>query len=166
MTDLQSKATKEAASAASKPLPRLHRDLIVGVVILTVCAGLFWETTQFPPVPPMLSQNISAAFFPRILIAAVSALTIAMMISGWREQGRAVRLHFGTVATGIAVVAGIASIAFIGVLPAIFLLSGGLPLLWGERRLARVGIYAVCVPIGIYVLFTLVLRVRFPLGMF
>lgn len=168
MSDHTRQTRKGAAPAAPphKHAANGHRDLVLGIVILGVCALLYYETTNFDAVPRSLSQNVPAHFFPRLLIYVVVFLTILMMVQGWRKAPeRRLSLPPVTLATILFVVVGIALIHWIGVLASVALLSVALPLLWGARNPGAIALYAVLLPASLYVLFTLVMQVRFPTGM-
>lgn len=156
-----------AASAAPEPTRRHgHRDFVLGLIILGICGLLYYETTTFPSVPPSLSQNVPAHFFPRLLIWVVVILTVLMMAQGWRKPAEGnLSIRPITPATALMVIVGIALIHWIGVLAAVALLSAALPVLWGARRPAAIALYAILMPASLYVLFTLVMRVSFPTGM-
>ncbi|WP_110647510.1 tripartite tricarboxylate transporter TctB family protein [Salinicola peritrichatus] len=142
-----------------------RRGLGVPAVILGICAFLWWETTRFPSVPASLSQNISAAFFPRVLIAAVAILAVVLVV--FDREKLSVRLPSrATLLTGVGITAGVALIPWLGVLPVVFLVALGLPLLWGVRRWQVLLAYSLAVPIAIWVVFTLLLQLHFPTGAF
>ena len=54
--------------------------------------------------------------------------------------------------------------SFLGTLVTLFLVGLILPRIWGERRWHLIAALAVGLPVGIYVVFSVLLDVRFPPG--
>ncbi|MEQ8395866.1 tripartite tricarboxylate transporter TctB family protein [Thalassobaculum sp.] len=162
----------EAGEGGGSPSPdrpegRLrHRDLWLGLGILGTCAVLYYQTTTFPSVPALLSQNVQASFFPRVLIFTVGFLTLLLIAFGWHKRpDRQPAVKPVTLLTAVLTAGGIALIPWIGVLAAVGVLAVSLPLLWRDKRHAAIAAYAVLLPASIYLLFTLVMQVRFPTGL-
>ena len=65
---------------------------------------------------------------------------------------------------GLVAAAGVL-IPLVGTLVTVGLVAIALPLLWGERRVRLVAALALGLPGAIYVVFTLALGVRFPVGL-
>jgi len=120
--------TQEGASVPSDLLPdendvkalsgSEHRYLGTGIVILAICALLWWETTRFPEVPAALSQNISAAFFPKVLLATAALLAIIQIFQGWHRERE--RLHWPapqTWASAVAIIIGVVLLPSLGCYP-------------------------------------------------
>lgn len=145
----------------------LRADDMVGGVILLFCAAVFAITTTFDEVPAMLSQGIPPTQFPRLLVGVIAFLVVVMMIQARRreavEMKRVPTVAFATVGF---LALFVAAIDWIGTFAAIFLFCLALPVLWGERRYAWIVVFAVLLPISIYILFSKVLGVRFPAGFF
>lgn len=160
----QEKAT-EVNGAGPPRSPLLRGDDIVGGAILFFCAAAYAITTTFEEVPVMLSQGIQPAVFPRLMIAVIAILSVLMIIQGRRKRD-SVRKPVPLVAFGTAGLLGlfVAAIDWVGMMIAIFLFCLVLPALWGERRYLWIAVFAVLFPISIFVLFSKMLEVRFPLG--
>jgi len=145
---------------------RPHQDTIAGIVLLLFCALAFWLTTRFESLPAMLSQNVPPTFFPRIVVGLISLCSIALIVDGLKrtpEQRDTVK-HSVLLSGGLIVLMPV-SVWLIGSLPSISLFSIALPLLWGERRLHLPLLLAISLPAAVYLVFTLALGVRFPLGL-
>lgn len=146
---------------------RLRDDDIVGGVILLFCAVAYGITVTFEEVPAMLSQGIQPAVFPRLMIIVIALLAVVVIVQARRRKMTEHRplplVVYGTVGLLIAFVA---AIEWLGTVIAIALFSIALPLLWGERRYGWLIVFAILFPAGIFILFTTVLEVRFPLGVF
>lgn len=145
--------------------PRLRGDDIVGGAILLLCAVVYAITMTFEEVPVMLSQGIQPAAFPRLMIVVIAILAVVMMIQG-RRGGRTDRrpLPLAVYGTTGLLILFVVAIDWLGTIIAISLFCLALPVLWGERRYAWLVAFAVLFPMGIFVLFSKVLEVRFPSG--
>ena len=145
----------------------MHADVLAGVSLLAFCAVAFYATTLFREVPAMLSQNVPPTFFPRVILGAIGVLAGTLIVSGLRRE-REPRRAFPTTIAGTAVVflVTVSLIQFVGMLAALGFAAAVLPLYWGERRYSRVALFAICLPAAIYVIFSLTLGLRLPIGIF
>ena len=143
-----------------------HPDTLIGIVLLALCAIVFWLTTSFTEVPAMLSQNVPPTFFPRLVIGVVAALSIALIFNGLSTTARiAERIEPSVwITASIIVIAGVV-VGLLGTLITLSLVAIALPLAWGERRLRPIGLLAVTLPTGIYLIFSVALGIRFPGGL-
>jgi putative tricarboxylic transport membrane protein len=142
-----------------------HHDVFAGIVLLGFCALTYWLTTGFDHVPMMLAQNVPPTFFPRLVLILIALLAVLLIVSGWRKPP----LHQERVKPIVYVTGAIVALTPLlmeplGTFPTLFLITLGLPLLWGESRRLRVLTLAVLLPIAVYAVFTLALNVRFPTG--
>lgn len=154
MTDLP------AASARG-----LHHDVYVGLVLLVFCAVTLYITTTFDSVPAMLSQNIPATFFPRLILFVIAGLSVILITSGLRRSPEKLGSVPGSVLlTATVITLAISLVKPLGTLLTVALLSVTLTWLWGERSWARVISLAIGLPAAIYVIFAIGLQVRFPAG--
>src|SRR3546814_2432435 len=65
--------------ARSPASPSVHRtDLGLALVLLGVCAFLWWDTTQFADVPASLAQNAPPTTFPRLLLGAIALMSLML----------------------------------------------------------------------------------------
>ena len=167
---------------------RLHllanRDSLAGLAVVGMCAVAWWLTAGFDDVPAILSQNVPPTFFPRLVIGTASLLGGLLVAGGIRRRlGEAARpADAGEVSTphgkagkaglpppvfwataGLIATAGVL-IPLVGTLLTLGVVAIALPLLWGERRVRLVIALALGLPGAIYVVFTIALGVRFPVG--
>ncbi|MCB1744917.1 MAG: hypothetical protein KDK91_31415, partial [Gammaproteobacteria bacterium] len=57
----------------------LHRvDLIITVCLIALCGWLYYLTTTFDEVPPLLGENVGPEFFPRLMLWFVGLLSLGM----------------------------------------------------------------------------------------
>lgn len=148
------------------PIASIHADVYVGLSLLVFCGAAWWATTTFREVPAMLSQNVPPTFFPRLVLAVISLLSLLLIARGLATT----RASKEPVKKRVFVTAGIvaASIALmqpLGMLLTVSLLAVALPLSWGERRYRRLAVLALALPLAIHLTFTLALGIRFPRGL-
>jgi len=141
---------------------RLPSDLIVGGCILLFCAAAWGVTLTFGRAPAVVAQNVQPATFPRLVLAVIAVLTVAMMIlARGRPEPRRSRVPAMTwLSAGIAV-GFVLAFQWLGIVPAMMLLCLGLPLLWGERRWYLVVPFGLGFPLAVYALFAEMLGVHF-----
>jgi putative tricarboxylic transport membrane protein len=134
-------------------------------MLVAACAVLYWMTAGFPEVPAMLSQNVPPTFFPRWVLLVTALLSVALIMRGMtlaRAPKEPIKNRVWLTA-GI-ITAAILLIEPLGMLLTVSLLAVVMPLAWGERRYRRLVILALALPLGIHLVFTLALGIRFPLG--
>ena len=142
-----------------------HQDSLIGVGLIAFCAFVFWLTTGFDEVPPMLSQNVPPTFFPRLVLGIIALLSLALIVAGLRKE----REPKEKIEPAVFVTAAIIAIAgtllsFAGTLLTLSLVAIVLPLAWGERRAHLIGALALGLPAAVYVIFSIALGIRFPVG--
>ena len=168
-----------------RPLHLLaNRDSLAGLAVLGVCAVAWRLTAGFDEVPAILSQNVPPTFFPRLVIGTAALLGGLLVVGGIRRraresadraaaddpstppekvEGAALPPPVFWVTAGLIGAAGVL-IPLVGTLLTLGLVAIALPLLWGERRVRLVVALALGLPGAIYVVFTVALGVRFPVG--
>lgn len=153
---------------SARPRPfRLGDNARVGVVILVCCAIVFALTLTFEEVPAALSHGVPPTQFPRLLVGVIAALTLLIMFEG-RGQPPVERKPVPRMVylSALLLVVFVALVGWIGTIAAMILFCIALPLLWGERRYVAMVICAAIFPIAVYYLFSEVMEVRFPAGIF
>ena len=115
----------------------------------------------------MLSQNVPATFFPRLVLATIATLSVAVGAAGLRRQ-REFRPTVPTkiIGTGAIFVVTVALVQVLGMLTAVCFVAIAMPLYWGEQRAVRIALLFVCLPIAIYLIFVVTLGMRLPSGIF
>ncbi len=157
----------DAASPAAGGGSWLHSDDAAGVAILVFVGVVFAITTTFEEVPAALSQGIPPEQFPRILVVVIALLAVIMIVqSRLRREGPRKRVPVMVLFTACLLIVFVVLIDWIGMIAAMLGFCVALPLLWGEKRFLWVGVYAVLFPVCIYLLFSMLLGVRLPLGLF
>jgi putative tricarboxylic transport membrane protein len=144
----------------------------LAVFILAICAALYYATTRFEEVSPLMAQNIPPEFFPRMLIWTIVVLTLVLPIEhrfleiGRKglDKDRKVRITPMTFMTAGLLVAVVASTPFVGTLISMVAACVLLPMLWGERRPKVLISFAILFPGAVTLLFSQVLKVHFEPG--
>ncbi len=144
----------------------ISRDVIVSVVLLLICAFLWSITLTFETDPFGAIASMPATEMPRLVLSVIAFLSVILFFQGLRKSNQQSfgKVHWRTFATGgVMLMSGIL-FSRLG-LPIVFFLDCLiLPILWGSRRYLSILIYAICVPVAIYVVFQIILSVRMPLG--
>jgi hypothetical protein len=147
-------------------------DLILAGAIIAACAYLYYVTTTFEQPSLLLGQNVLPSDFPQSLLIAISLLALLLPIEHRMEptrwpkirQSRKETVPAITWATMGLLIALVTAAPYLGTLLTIFLASLVLPILWGERRLIAVGIFAVIFSAVVAYVFETVLKVHFEPG--
>ena len=165
--------TKGGRAEAAKP-PLVHRiDLVVTAVILAAVGGLYYATTRFDAVSPMLAQNIPPEYFPRLLLGTIAVLASLLpfehLLQRWQGKDR---LGFDrqrpikpmAFATAGLLCIVVAAMEILGTLLTMVVVCALLPPLWGERRLKVIVPFAIIFPGIVAVVFSQFLQVYFEPG--
>ena len=156
--------------------PLFHRiDLGLALIILAVCAGLYYATTRFETVAPLFAQDVPPEFFPRLLIWTIVVLTLLLpfehLILAQRrtnlDDDRSDRIRPNTLVTAALLFAVVAAMPWLGTAPSMVVICLVLPRLWGETRLWVLIPFAVVFPGAVTFVFSYLLKVHFepgPLG--
>jgi putative tricarboxylic transport membrane protein len=153
---------EQDGEGAGRRSGRLPSDLVVGGCILLFCAAAYGVTLTFARAPAVVAQNVQPATFPRLVLAVIAVLTVAMMMfARGRPERRRRRVPAMTwLSAGIAV-GFVLAFQWLGIVPAMMLLCLGLPVLWGERRWHLVIPFGLGFPLAVYLLFAEMLDVHF-----
>ena len=147
-------------------------DLALSVIILLICGFLFWSTTTFERVPASLAQNVQPTLFPRLLIAVIAVMALFLPFEHVQKRSTGIDLD-STREAPIKPIAYITALALLGLVVltprlgtflSMVLAGAVLPLLWGERRVWIIAVYAITLPLAVALLFEGVLEVSFEPG--
>lgn len=163
----------EGRGSSSGPSLIHVTDLKLTLVILAICAVLYYITTTFDEVSPLLTQNIPPEWFPRLLIWFIVLLSLILPFEhrflergkAGLDEDRASRIPLGAIITAGLLVIVVASVKLLGTYLATMLVCAALPLLWGERRWKILIPYILIFPTLVALLFTKILRVYFEPGL-
>ncbi|MDX1485817.1 MAG: tripartite tricarboxylate transporter TctB family protein [Alphaproteobacteria bacterium] len=169
----QSSETPERKEGQRAP-SFLHRtDLWITLVLLAICAGLWYETTTWETVPPALSQNIPPTFFPRVIIGCIVVLTLLLPFESYYavkqgtdlDEDRSDRIEPMTFLTALGLILIVGLSEWLGTDLSMVLACLLLPMLWGERRWWLLGAFAILFPIAVHAIFVWGLNVHFLPGL-
>lgn len=151
----------------------VHRtDLVVAAIILAGVAFLFYETTRFEQIPVGLAQNVPPELFPQLLLVLIAVMTVFLPFEHIQKRreginldaARSDRIRPVTWLTGAVLLGVVLVVQWLGTVLAMVLACAALPVLWGERRLWLVALFAVLMPLAVTVLFVGLLEVNFIPG--
>lgn len=162
---------REGAPASSLIHPT---DLRLALFILSVCAYLYWVTTDFEQVADMFAQDVGPEFFPQLLLWTIGLLTLALPVEHLFleekrkgiDKNRKSRIEPMAFVTAGLLIATVASIPWLGSILSMVAVCILMPLLWGERRPKVLIPFAVIFPAAITLLFAYLLGVHFEPGVF
>ncbi|MEE9590427.1 MAG: tripartite tricarboxylate transporter TctB family protein [Hyphomicrobiaceae bacterium] len=166
-------AQDERRQGASRP-PLVDRtDTLLAAVIITLCGLLFYVTSTFEEVSALLSQNIRPETFPRIVLAIIAALALAIPFEHklLKKRFNKIRKTRGTAIPRVTwltlLLLLVASIGapYFGTVLTIFLICVALPLLWHERRIFLVLAFATIFTAAVTFVFGVILKVYFEPGL-
>lgn len=143
-----------------------HSDVWVAAVILAFLAVAFALTATFEDIHEALAQGMQASAFPRLVIGVIAVLTLIMAWHSRHSPDPArppLPAAFATTVAGIAAVVGVLYVA--GLMAAIPVAVIGMGRLWGERRWWLLALIAVCLAVGIRLLFLNGFGVQLPRGL-
>ncbi len=165
----------DKASGGAGPAPLLHRvDLVVTLILLSICGFLYYVTTGFESVADMLAQNIPPEFFPRLVLTVIVILTLGLPFEHILHRRRGDDIDSGRrkmvkpmayFSAGL-LVALVFAMPYLGTFLTMIAACFLVPLLWGERRIKLIVPFAVLFPSAVTLLFTQALKVYFEPGFF
>jgi hypothetical protein len=141
-------------------------DIIAGVIVIPICLYVFYESGKWP-VPALLGRPF---VIPR---GVASFLLVATFVLLYRAlTGRSAPLENPLVGANLRRVIGTAVITFgylplverVGFLGTTFLYMLLFAWVLGERRRPRLVLFAILVPLVVFVLFSTALHVPLPRG--
>lgn len=149
-------------------------DVLLAVLLISVCSFFYWESANFPSPGLFLGDNVLPEEFPRLLLVAIGMLALLLPFEHKLEptrwplikKSRSAPLGLPVISTMFFIVLLVAIGEWLGTVLTIFIAAAGLPLLWGERRWWLSFGYALIFTSIITYLFSIVLSVYFEPGVF
>jgi hypothetical protein len=148
------------------PVSMKKVDILAAVLLLPVCAYVFYEAGRWPRLPDLGNPGwIPSGVAACLLVAAMMMLARAL---GGRSLALPGRLQ-GADRSRVLWVAGItvgyvAVMNYLGFIAATIPYLAGFGIALGERRWARLVFFSGAVPVAIYLLFDATLHVPLPRG--
>ncbi len=144
------------------------RFLIIPGIIAAFSVAVIYAALQLDLSPPMIvGDSLQPRVFP-ILLMVINLILAALLASGyWKDPPG--KIHWEGLQTwgSIALFVIFFPITvYVDMMIGIAVVMFAMCLLWGERRILVAGMLALATPVAIFFLFDMVLRVRFPRGLF
>jgi putative tricarboxylic transport membrane protein len=138
---------------------------IAAAAVIAVAAVLFALTFGFEELPAGLAGGFGAEAFPRLVLGTIMALAVllALVPQSAEPQPPIPRMVYFTAASLLAFMA---LVPLVGMLPAMFLFLVGLGWLWGERRAWLLVAVAAAVLAAIWGVFVKGFAIPLPQGLF
>lgn len=146
----------------------LHNfDRTVGIIIVILSVILFWQTFAFQTRPYV---PLNTGFWPRVILTGMAAIGLILIIRGRLTEEEPEAFSWSALICLAAAGIFLVVMSFAGFLGASILLSTGGFIWLSDDRGLRVWLsataYGLMVSGLIYVLFRIVLKVQFPMGVF
>lgn len=156
------------SGSASSTFPMDKRLFIVPALIAVFSVVVIWASLQLEESPAIIvGDSMQPRAFPIFLMAINLLLVVLLTIQLYRARPAAPRMVFEDYPTwgSIGLLALFYPLTvyldmFIGIAVVMFLMC----FLWGERRWYVAAALALVTPTAIFLLFDIVLKVRFPRG--
>jgi len=113
-------------------------------------------------MPPILKRGIQPADFPQLVLGLIILLTLYMF---WRDPISVVEPMGSKTLGSLVLMVLFALLTHIDLFLALALFATGLSVYWGERKLNRLLVVGLVVPISVFFLFDQVFKIRFPRGL-
>ncbi len=152
--------------AAAKRQPHTLGDLIVPAVIFVFCAAVAYLALQLDTAPAIvIGDAMQPRSFPIFLVGLIAVLNVVLVLQlmGGDRLPRASHAPQTWLSIVLMVVFYLITTyadMFLALMVVIFIMC----IVWGERRYWLAALIAIVTPITIFLLFDLVLKVRFPRG--
>jgi len=142
--------------------------LVIPGVITAFSLAVIWAALQLDLSPPMIvGDSLQPRVFPILLMVINLILAALLAIQSRKKPPKKIEwdgLHtWGSVALFVIFYP---LTVYLDMLIAIAVVMFVMCLLWGERRIHVAGAVALVTPAAIFFLFDMVLRIRFPRGLF
>ena len=143
-------------------------DIIAALLLLPICGYVFFESGKWPILPDMVSpawipRGVATCLFGAACLLLVQALRGRSLTLPTRLEGAdRARVLWAAALTGAYVI----FVERVGFIAATAPYMFGFAVILGERRWVRLALFAVVVPVAIYLLFDRALNVPLPRGWF
>lgn len=154
------------AGAAGTRRPFMLSDWLVPAVIFVFCAAVAYLALQLATAPPIvIGEAMQPRSFPIFLVALISALNVVLILQLMSGERMPRPDHAAqTWLTILLMLVFYAITVYADMFLALMVVKFIMCIVWGERRYWLAALVAVITPISIFLLFDLVLKIRFPRG--
>jgi hypothetical protein len=133
--------------------------------VIAIAAALFAATFWFEQMPEGITRGFGAELFPRMVLGTIIALALLLALTPASDEPLP-RIPPMMWYTGASLLAFMAAVPIIGMLPAMFVLLVGLGYLWGERRHGLLFLSAIVLMAAVWGVFVKGFGVQLPKGLF
>jgi hypothetical protein len=143
----------------------VNPNRVAAAAVIAVAAALFAATFWFEQMPEGITRGFGAEAFPRLVLGSIVALAVLLALT---SPGRETLPPIPAMVyyTGASLLAFMALVPLVGMLPAMFLFLLGLGYLWGERRHWLLLLNAALLTAAIWAVFVRGFGVQLPKGLF
>jgi hypothetical protein len=142
----------------------LNSHRVAAAAVIAIAAALFAATFWFEQMPEGITRGFGAEAFPRLVLGTIVALALLLGFAS-READTLPRIPAMVYYSGGALIAFMAVVPVVGMLPAMFLFLLGLGYLWGERRHWLLFLSAGIMTAVIWAIFVRGFSVQLPKGL-
>ena len=133
--------------------------------VIAIAAALFAATFWFEQMPEGITRGFGAELFPRMVLGTIIALAVLLALTP-ASTAPLPRIPPMMWYSGASLLAFMALVPVIGMLPAMFVFLIALGTLWGERRRLLLLISSVLLTLAIWAVFVKGFGVQLPKGLF
>ena len=162
----QDTPARVAPAKVAPAIPFWRREeFLIAVAVGLFGAWVLYLTTTFRQVPPMLSPGLLPQQFPQLLVCVLFLLCLILFVQSLSTAPKPKTKIPPIVYYSVGMIVLFCVLATVDLFLGFSIFFIGLALLWGERRVVPMVAVALLLPLGIFLLFDLVLEVRFPRGL-
>ena len=143
----------------------MTHNRVAAATVVAVAAALFAATFWFEQMPEGITRGFGAELFPRMVIGTIIALAVLLGLTP-ASTAPLPRIPPMVWYSGTSLLAFMALVPVVGMLPAMFLFLVGVGWLWGERRRLVLLVSSVLLTLAIWAVFVKGFGVQLPKGLF
>ena len=132
--------------------------------VIAIATALFAATFWFEQMPEGITRGFGAELFPRMVLGTIIALAVLLALTP-ASTAPLPRIPRMVWYTGASLLAFMALVPVIGMLPAMFVFLTALGMLWGERRYLVLFLSAILLIAAIWGVFVKGFGVQLPKGL-
>ena len=139
---------------------------VAAAAVIAIAAALFAATFWFEEMPEGITRGFGAELFPRMVLGTIIGLAILLALTRASEDAPLSRIPPMVWYSGASLLAFMALVPVVGMLPAMFVFLVALGILWSERRYGLLLITAALMTAAIWGVFVKGFGVQLPKGLF
>jgi hypothetical protein len=142
----------------------VNSNRVAATAVVAVAAALFAATFWFEQMPEGITRGFGAELFPRMVLATIVALALLLALTPASDTPLP-RIPPMMWYSGASLLAFMALVPVIGMLPAMFVFLISLGILWGERRYWLLLLSATALMAAVWGVFVKGFGVQLPRGL-